>query len=371
MSLNLGNKEIKDIYLGSKKIKEVYHGSKKVYPSKSYPKYLTLTAKADNSSIGYTIGSGGTAISRDIWKSTDGGKTWSKWGGTAITLNNGDSLCVWNKTNTLNNFENSNKFKFTMSGTIEASGDVSSMINFSNTNDGCYVNLFYQCNGLVSCENLYIDPDKKGGYGRFIRMFYGCINLVTPMPTMPDYIKSGDCEYMFHNCTSLTTAPDLPATNALNSAYTYMFSECSSLIEAPELPSTNLVNQGYWGVYAYMFQNCTSLIKAPSILPATDLPSPGGSGQGCYAGMFKNCTSLTKAPYLPASTLKEKCYDNMFYGCSKLNSIKIGPVEQFNYNNSTRNWVTNVSSSGTFYYNGTKTYRGNSYIPTNWTIQRF
>ena len=37
--------------------------------------------------------------------------------------------------------------------------------------------------------------------------------------------------------------------------------------------------------------------------------------------MFQNCTSLTTAPTLTAYKLAAGCYQNMFYGCSKLSSV--------------------------------------------------
>ena len=50
-----------------------------------------------------------------------------------------------------------------------------------------------------------------------------------------------------------------------------------------------------------MFSNCTSLTSAPS-LPATTL------ADYCYEDMFYGCTSLTTAPSLPATTLATNCY---------------------------------------------------------------
>lgn len=83
--------------------------------------------------------------------------------------------------------------------------------------------------------------------------------------------------------------------------------------------------------------------------------------------MFNGCTSLTTAPELPATTLAQGCYSNMFKGCSSLNTIKIGYIGNFSttYFN---NWVNGVSASGTFYYDGDDMTRGNSAIPTGWTI---
>ena len=83
--------------------------------------------------------------------------------------------------------------------------------------------------------------------------------------------------------------------------------------------------------------------------------------------MFRNCTSLTTSPRLPATTLSNSCYQGVFYGCTNLNSITLDytdyfSTDYFNY------WVYGVSSTGTFYYNGTDTTHGVSAIPEGWTV---
>ena len=74
-----------------------------------------------------------------------------------------------------------------------------------------------------------------------------------------------------------------------------------------ENPPTTLADK----CYKKMFYGCTSLTTAPE-LPATTLAS------SCYASMFSGCTSLTTAPELPATTLASSCYDSMFERCTSL-----------------------------------------------------
>ena len=78
------------------------------------------------------------------------------------------------------------------------------------------------------------------------------------------------------------------------------------------LPATTLKD----GCYQDMFNGCTGLTTAPD-LPATTLATD------CYTGMFKGCTGLTSLPekLLPAKTLANNCYVNMFYGCTGLTSL--------------------------------------------------
>ena len=120
------------------------------------------------------------------------------------------------------------------------------------------------------------------------------------------------------------------------------------------LPATNLKQDCYDGI----FYNCTSLIYAPKL-------SSMSLAVSCYQHMFDDCTSLTTAPELPTTTLADNCYRFMFYKCSLLNSIKIGYIGDYSdtYFN---NWVSGVSSSGTFYYNGSQTAQ-NFQLPNDWT----
>lgn len=70
-----------------------------------------------------------------------------------------------------------------------------------------------------------------------------------------DSVTSACYAYMFRNCTSLITAPLLPATTLAHSCYYYMFASCTALTSAPQLPATTLANYCYY----YMFNGCTKL----------------------------------------------------------------------------------------------------------------
>ena len=89
----------------------------------------------------------------------------------------------------------------------------------------------------------------------------------------------------------------------------YLFYNSTNLVSAVNLilPATTLTDY----CYNQMFLGCTSLTTAPA-LPATELR------QYCYEYMFQNCTSLTTAPELPATTLVSDCYQSMFKGCTSL-----------------------------------------------------
>jgi hypothetical protein len=85
--------------------------------------------------------------------------------------------------------------------------------------------------------------------------------------------------------------------------------------------------------------------------------------------MFSGCNSLTAAPSLPATTLAEGCYRDMFSGCSSLNYIKMLAINIKSY--SLTNWVSGVSPTGTFVKNAGATWetRGVSGIPYEWVVE--
>ena len=94
-----------------------------------------------------------------------------------------------------------------------------------------------------------------------------------------------------------------------NGCFMGMFDSCTGLVSVSKnfLPATTLANY----CYDNMFAGCTSLETAPE-LPATTL------ADYCYGGMFNSCTSLVNAPELPATTLADDCYNGMFNECTSL-----------------------------------------------------
>ena len=128
---------------------------------------------------------------------------------------------------------------------------------------------------------------------------------------------SGPC-YIYGNVMSLLHAGDY-ATNytfSEESAFTGLFYNNSN-INIPTnkdlvLPATTLANYCYFE----MFKGCTGLTKTPE-LPATTMRF------SCYLGMFSGCTGLTTVPadLLPTTTMTNAsagCYQEMFYGCENL-----------------------------------------------------
>ena len=84
--------------------------------------------------------------------------------------------------------------------------------------------------------------------------------------------------------------------------------------------------------------------------------------------MFTSCSSLISAPTLPAPTLANYCYQYMFQNCSSLSYIKcLATNKSASY--CTNNWVSNVSSSGTFVKSPNATWPTDvDGVPNNWTV---
>ena len=126
----------------------------------------------------------------------------------------------------------------------------------------------------------------------------------------------------------------------------------------------SLINFSKLSDYCFrsLFENCTGLIEAPD-MPAIKLT------RSCYSNMFNGCSNLEGMPYLPAKELEDYSYSFMFYGCSKLENIKIGYSGNFGI--AFNQWVGNINTTGTLFYNGTDTRTGSSGIPSNWVVQSF
>ena len=113
------------------------------------------------------------------------------------------------------------------------------------------------------------------------------------------------------NIMSLIYGDNFKNNLTISSTYAFasLFRACTNLVSAENLvlPATTLADN----CYRNMFNGCTKLTTAPA-LPATKL------ADSCYSNMFLGCKSLTTAPALPATTLANYCYSDMLYGCTSL-----------------------------------------------------
>ena len=369
----LGQNSISDLRLGDSQVQAAYLGNEQIWhreqPAADYWG-LCFTAEEPDATV--SMKANGSAPSLDLLYSTDS-QTWSIFtpGTTTVTLANvGDK--VWLKAapggNSGTGSSSSNYWKFSFTNHVAASGNIMSLLNgeqqtYEISQDYAFSCLFQQTN-IIHAAELQLPATPLTAQGIYYDMFYQCSQLVGAPDLQAEVVTGRNCySGMFNGCTSLSTPPQIFATavNSDQGPMQQMFRGCTSLTSAPALPAMVLGSS----CYSQMFRGCTSLSSAPE-LPATTLR------YGCYSQMFRGCTSLSSAPELPATTLTAECYYNMFNGCTKLAYISAAFTE-WNPSNATTGWVTNVSSSGTFYCptalgtNDTIT-RGDNYCPTNWTV---
>ena len=162
------------------------------------------------------------------------------------------------------------------------------------------------------------------------------------------------------NIMSMVDSVNFSTLEVLTANYTFanFFRYCSNLTDASMLvlPATSLTEY----CYVSMFKAC-KLTAAPE-LPATTL------ARGCYRSFLQQCTGITTAPDLLAPILVTECYQEMFDKASKINYIKC-LATNVTGSTYTSNWVRSVASTGTFVKNSATTWsRGDSGIPTNWTV---
>ena len=121
------------------------------------------------------------------------------------------------------------------------------------------------------------------------------------------------------NSTGFT---DSTLTLTENYVFTKLFSGCKNLLSAKRLvlPATTLTDS----CYREMFEHCMGLTRIPA-LPATTLAI------NCYASMFYGCTSLNTTPALPATTLARYCYADMFGYCTSLTTTPELPATVMAY----------------------------------------
>ncbi len=129
----------------------------------------------------------------------------------------------------------------------------------------------------------------------------------------------------------------LPATTLATKCYMNMFRNCTSLTRAPQFR----VEVTASGCCYNMFRQCSNLVDVSGIeLPAQTL------SEDCYRELFRQCTKLTTAPVLPARTLVKSCYRQMFSACSALTSVTCLATD-ISAEDCTNNWMGDVPNNQT------------------------
>ena len=168
-------------------------------------------------------------------------------------------------------------------------------------------------------------------------------------------VKKGDVVQLYSINTSLggsavagarggTRAVDDGAKyiNIRPSMKTEIFGNVMSLLKGKdnlESATTIEANNAFYGLFAgaeKLVNNTERLL----VLPATTLT------EGCYDNMFSGCKGIEKAPELPAPKLEKGCYQEMFYDCAKLNHVKCLATD-IKAENSTKDWLGKAGTEAT------------------------
>ena len=187
--------------------------------------YLCFTSTGDSTVAMTQKGTPNTSANKVIQYKLNAGE-WQAWDLSAIALTAGDKMYIKSDDEIPISESNQIYKKFVMTGSIAASGNIMSLLNFSTTlADYVFFRLFEGCTSLTQAPALPATTLATNCYGN---MFNNC--AITQAPALPATTLADYCYYgMFQSCKSLTTVPDLPATTLASTCYMFMFYSCSKL----------------------------------------------------------------------------------------------------------------------------------------------
>lgn len=286
--------------------------------------YFTLVSLADNNT--FTLTNGSTAA-RNLSYSLDDGTNWSSFSlaksatQTIATINSGDTI-IMKGSNTQLASEYNKGCYFRGTQNYEVEGNISSLINNNDT-----------------------DTEITGGTFHFAQLF------------------SGD--------THLISAENLKvvSTTLYQSSFNGIFRDCSNLQKAPDLSIPTTLAQE---TYSSMFEGCTSMSQPPAVLSATTAVLTSYKRMFCMNRNSKVTTQMTKSPIMIGNFGSETGVTKdfqVFKGNGSLTEVKCFWTNDSGSFGGLSEWMSNVSSSGTFYKRSSQTFQQNpGGIPTTWTI---
>ena len=98
-------------------------------------------------------------------------------------------------------------------------------------------------------------------------------------------------------------------------------------------------NNAFYGLFAGA-EKLVNSTERKLVLPATTLK------EGCYENMFSGCKGIEKAPELPAPALVKDCYKEIFYDCAKLNHVTCLATD-ISAEGSTKDWLGKAGTEAT------------------------
>lgn len=215
----------------------------------------------------------------------------------------------------------------------------------------------------ITAGNILVNMDANLPTGMKYSVNGGEKTLINNTTTIE--VNAGDKVQFYGNGTSTTEYGNYPEVKLKGTAETKVYGNIMSLLDETGYETATTLSGEY--VFYALFLNNTNLKDASGLLlPAMTLANH------CYANMFHGCTGLTEAPALPAPTLVSGCYYSMFYGCNNLASVTCLATSGINASGSTGYWLDGAGSNVT----GTKTFTAVSTaewptsvngIPEGWT----
>ena len=173
------------------------------------------------------------------------------------------------------------------------------------------------------------------------------------------YKISGDYSYTVGgDLRTLINYKNVVDLSLKNGVFAYLFYYDSKITSASSLTFKYHTISSY-GLYR-CFDDDNSLTAAPSVLHPVNL------NPYCYYRMYTS-TNIRNTSVLPAQTLKERCYVQLFASCNDFSSVT-SYANNISETSCLENWMNGVASSGTFHNLGTASYpRSASGVPSGWT----
>ncbi|MBR2723595.1 MAG: hypothetical protein IKB77_04605, partial [Lentisphaeria bacterium] len=268
----------------------------------------TVTMRNYGSAMKYRFGTSGDFIN---------------YSGQTIELESGGVVQFENDANT-------SGMRFTISGSVAASGNLSALTGYSTA---------------------------AAEYG-FQSIFEGCGGL-TALPDMSDIILSRYCFYRaFYGCTGLSFANYPSASIIPEGAFSNMYAY-SGINSAAALTATSVSASGYKEMFAG-----TRLSSAP-VISAKNL------GDNAMEGMFHG-TGISYVDLGSVTALGKGSLKNAFSGCAGLSRLTVGFSDwavDSDGKPATENWLQGVAPMGNIDAPvGLAQNIGASYIPAGWTF---
>ena len=168
-------------------------------------------------------------------------------------------------------------------------------------------------------------------------------------------VKKGDVVQFYSTNTSLggsTVAAARGMTRAVDTSTKYInikpsmkteiYGNVMSLLKGKDnFANADAIesNNAFYGLFAGA-EKLVNSTERKLVLPATTLK------EGCYQDMFNGCKGIEMAPELPAPALVKDCYKEMFYDCSKLNHVACLATD-ISAEGSTKDWLGKAGTEAT------------------------